>query len=80
MVMSILKDYNWEPWRFSITVAGFWENPENQRKYMESLAKKINIREQKDWYQISSMHFLENRGKSLLALYNNSPSRFHFVS
>jgi hypothetical protein len=30
----------------------FWTDPKNQRDFMDSLGKKLNIRKPDDWYNI----------------------------
>ena len=33
---------------------GYWNNRENQVKYMEELAEKLNIKKMEDWYKLSN--------------------------
>jgi len=62
-------DYNWLPWLFRKAPAGFWENMDNQRKYLFWLEKKLDI---KYWYQLTNKMLIANYGKGLLAHYDGS--------
>ena len=51
--MSIFKDYPWLPWRFNVPV-GYWKNQGNQIQFMNYLGKKFNVKEMKDWYNVTT--------------------------
>ena len=49
---SIYPNYEWIPWKFSVTPKNYWSNIENQRKYFDWLSNKMNIKSNEDWYNI----------------------------
>lgn len=53
---------------------GFWDVKENQKQFFDSLAKKLHIKSPSDWGKVTSQYVKENKGSSLLHMYNNSVS------
>ena len=51
--MSVLNEFPWKPWLFPRVPDHFWENLENQRKFMEWLANKLNINKIEGWYSVT---------------------------
>lgn len=49
-----------------------WNDKSKQRKFLEDVAKKLNIKEQKDWGSITRKQVSQLGGGSLLVQYNNS--------
>lgn len=45
---------------------GFWNDPENHRRYLRWLGRKLGFRTWTDWYQLSGLDFVRNHGRSLL--------------
>jgi hypothetical protein len=41
---------------------GFWKNIENQRVFMNSLAKKLNVKQPSDWEKVSRLDILQHGG------------------
>ena len=52
MITSLISDYNWVPWKFSVVPKNFWKDKNNQRKFLEYYAKENNIENQEDWYKV----------------------------
>jgi len=73
-VAKIFPASNWKPWLFKNTPKRFWEDKTNQRSYMNWLKSILNITQTpQDWYKITIEDFQQNKGSTLLSLYNNSP-------
>jgi hypothetical protein len=53
LLSSVYPDYDWLPWKFEERLQNYWENANNQRKFMEIASKKFDIKELSDWYKIS---------------------------
>ncbi len=49
-----------------------WGNISSQRAFMDTLAKKLNIKHLAGWYKISSKIYRQHGGAELLQLYNGS--------
>jgi hypothetical protein len=68
-VQNALKDYRpgykWIPWLFSKTPKGFWHQAANRLAYMSWLERRLKIRKDEDWYQVTKETFLENSGAGL---------------
>ena len=39
LVTSMYPDYNWIVWKFNFVTNNYWQNKENQKKYIEWLGK-----------------------------------------
>lgn len=52
LLAKVYPDYEWLPWKFSWCPRNHWEDIDNQRKYMNWLAKELHIKEMSDWYKI----------------------------
>ena len=51
MLAKLYPDYEWLPWKFARTPSSFWDNIINQRKYMDWLFKKWNMKDMNEWYE-----------------------------
>lgn len=52
---------------------GYWNNKQNQRNFLDSIAKKNNIKEPKDWEKLTIHKLLEYKGgRALLSHHGNS--------
>ncbi len=54
---------------------GYWKNISNQRAFMDALAKKLNIKYQEEWYDLTHGIMKKHGGTGLLDRYKNSPSK-----
>ncbi len=52
-----------------------WGNIYAQKHFLDELAKKLNIRDKADWYNITTNTFRDHGGQELLRMYNNSTSK-----
>ena len=55
--------------------AGYWSQIPNQRKFLDELAKKLNISTTDDWYKVNALVFQKNGGSTLLQQYDGSPRK-----
>ena len=69
LIMSIYNEYDWLPWKFNSVPKGYWEDKQNQLKYMNWLANEIKIKTMEDWYNVNVKQILNNGGGGLLTLY-----------
>ena len=44
--------YDWFPWKFSRSPVHFWNEVNNQRRFMDWAGKELQIKEMSDWYKI----------------------------
>eukprot|EP01122_Echinamoeba_exundans_P013866 TRINITY_DN6123_c0_g1_i2.p1 TRINITY_DN6123_c0_g1~~TRINITY_DN6123_c0_g1_i2.p1 ORF type:complete len:408 (-),score=47.96 TRINITY_DN6123_c0_g1_i2:418-1641(-) len=50
---SLYPDHSWEEWRFNRkTPRGFWNDVKNQRRFLQSVGKKIGVVSMEDWYRV----------------------------
>jgi hypothetical protein len=50
---SVYPDYNWLPWKFTQVPKNYWENVNNQKKFIDWAATQLNIKEMSDWYKVT---------------------------
>ena len=52
--------------------AGYWNNKQNQKNYMEWLGKKLGYTTMEDWYKINKSIIMNNQGAGLISNQFNS--------
>lgn len=72
---TIFPEHKWQPWRFDVTPAGFWDDIDNQRRFFEWLGSELNIHQLDDWYNIIPADVLNKGGGGILYYYNESLQR-----
>src|SRR5690349_21566900 len=74
-LLSVYPHHSWMAWRFQQSVPhGYWDNMENQRKFMDWLGRELGYKKQEDWYRITWMEISNHGGSGLLShRYGNSP-------
>ena len=53
LITSVYPQHNWLPWRFVNVPHKFWDDKNNQQKFMEWAGKQLNIKEMSDWYKVT---------------------------
>jgi hypothetical protein len=64
LLSTLYPDYEWLPWKFKKCPASYWDNMENQRKFMYWAAKQLNIKETRDWYKVTAKVTMETENSS----------------
>ena len=73
LLTSVYPHYEWLPWKFEKTPRNFWDNVNNQKKFMEWAGKQLKINEMSDWYKVTVKDLSSVGGSSLVShKYNNS--------
>jgi len=54
------------PWLFSSVPRGFWNDPENQRAYLDWIAVKLKINSPNEWYRFTNKDIQKEGGGWLL--------------
>jgi hypothetical protein len=52
-VASVYPEYEWLAWKFTQCPRNYWDNVNNRLKFMDILAKYMNIQQMDDWYKLS---------------------------
>jgi hypothetical protein len=53
LLSSVYPEYEWLMWKFPRVGYSYWDNKENQRKFIDWIAMQWNIKEMSDWYKIT---------------------------
>jgi hypothetical protein len=84
LIISVYIQYPWKESKFTQRnpkftsrnkPAGYWNSKDNQRNFLDTLAKQLNFKQQDDWYKVTIRQILENGGGGLLTKYGYSLSR-----
>eukprot|EP01125_Pyxidicula_operculata_P022977 TRINITY_DN972_c0_g1_i1.p2 TRINITY_DN972_c0_g1~~TRINITY_DN972_c0_g1_i1.p2 ORF type:complete len:382 (-),score=59.65 TRINITY_DN972_c0_g1_i1:1427-2428(-) len=67
-------DYEWLPWKFVVSPKGYWNDIENQRKFIKWFEKEIGIESLEEWYNIPVHLLKQNYGSGLIQVHNSSVS------
>jgi hypothetical protein len=86
LLSSTYPEHTWLPWKFRKGTAGYWDDLQNQRKFLDWAAQQLNVNQHSDWFKIKKKvgvlaFFLVFEiqdlqrvgGTSLLHKYNDSP-------
>jgi len=69
MVMELFPEFQWHEWMFGVTRKGFWHRPENRKRYVQWLGKRLGIRKPEDWFCVEQRDLCNNYGRFLLTLF-----------
>jgi len=64
LLIACFPDYNWLPWKFTVTPNGFWINKKNVRWYMAWLENELQLKNLEEWYRVKREDFIY--GESLI--------------
>jgi hypothetical protein len=53
LLSEVYPDYEWLPWKFDKCPNGYWDDVNNQRKFMDWTAKQLNVNSVGDWVKVS---------------------------
>lgn len=60
--MDLYPEYSWKEWLFRQAPQGFWDQPENRRRYLYWLGKQLGFRRPEDWHRIRRRDLANNHG------------------
>jgi len=69
MVMEMLPEYTWMPWRFGSVPTRFWAVLENRVAFINYVEDALNITKPTDWYDVSKDVFIALGGNGLMCMY-----------
>lgn len=72
MLESLEPNHKWQPWLFSSPSRIFWRSLENQRKFLDWVQQKIDLKSPLDLVSVPSAQIIEYGGRPLLSKYNFS--------
>ncbi len=73
-IVLLFHWYKWDSTKFNCAhrlPLGYWNVIDNQRAFLDDIAKKLNITQHEDWYRISRRVLQQHGGASLLSKYKN---------
>jgi hypothetical protein len=47
--LKTFPEHDWEVWRFDHVPQGYWDDIQNQRRYMDWLSEQLKISYKTDW-------------------------------
>ena len=53
LISAVYPEYNWLPWKFDKIQSKYWEDINNQKKFMDWVGNELKIKEMSDWYNVS---------------------------
>jgi hypothetical protein len=70
-VIALIPRRAWCEWKFTRVPPGFWDRPENRRRYVLWLGKQLGCRCVEDWSNVRNRNFYEHYGGSLVVMYHS---------
>ena len=52
LLSSTYPEYDWLPWKLEKCTPEFWEDANNQRKFVQWVENELKIKEKSDWYNV----------------------------
>ncbi len=70
LLQDLYPEHRWEVWRFRETTVpkGFWENRQNQRACLDSIAAQLGMKSMEDWYNVSCTTIIDAGAAALLRI------------
>ena len=54
LLANIYPEYEWLPWKFNKCPQNYWDDVNNQKKFMEWAGKELKINKINDWNKINN--------------------------
>jgi hypothetical protein len=54
LLSAVYPEHEWLPWKFASCPPNYWDNVNNQRKFIEWAGKQLNIKDMSDWYKVTN--------------------------
>ncbi len=71
LLSTVYHEYTWVPSQFTCVPRSYWAVVDNQRAFMDNLAKELNITKHEDWYNITVRTMQQHGAGGLLATRHN---------
>jgi hypothetical protein len=72
-IMSLYPEHPWEAWRFRVVSKRYYQSLDNQRAFLEGVAKHLGLSSSlSSWYQVSQTQVIQLGGSSVLQKYESS--------
>ena len=72
ILCSLYPEHPWDIWKLDRVPTKYWENIENQRRFMDQLANQLNVKQLNDWYKVKPIDIASRGGASFLQYHSNS--------
>lgn len=77
LVMSVIHNKEWHPWKFTRTKQLYFDNYENRKTYTTWLGNELGYSLPEDWYNISCKKIIDNHGQHMFQkFYSSCPMLF----
>jgi hypothetical protein len=53
LLSTVYPEHVWLPWKFDKCPHSYWEDLNNQRKFLDWMGKQLNFKEFSDWYSVT---------------------------
>ena len=53
LLSTLFPQQKWESEKFKNFPPSYWNDVKNRQKYFMSISNKLNVKENKDWYQVT---------------------------
>ena len=54
ILSTVYPNYNWKPSEYSRFPIHHWEDVSNQREFMDSIYKELDLKDMNDWYNVTT--------------------------
>ena len=54
LLSEVYPNFDWFAWEFEKLPTKFFDDPKNQRKFVDWAGKQLNVNEYSDWYNVKT--------------------------
>jgi hypothetical protein len=54
LVETVYTEYEWLPWKFTACPRNYWDEEDNQARFIAWATKELNVKELSDWYKVTN--------------------------
>lgn len=72
LLSAVFPDYEWLPWKFDQCPRNYWNNVENQRRFVDWVGNQLGVKEMSDWYKYTLQQFTSFGSSGLIYNHYNS--------
>lgn len=52
LISSIYREWEWLPWKFGVLPKSYWDDLDNQKRYLDWAAKELGITDYNGWFKM----------------------------
>ena len=72
LVNTVVPEYGVKPWNLAKVAPGYWNDKQNVFQFLDYLRQQESIKEEEDWYSVTTDMIWKHGGRRLLEIHEGS--------